>query len=269
MGKYADIENQLYNEARAVTDKSIIKGTKKVNFDETTKGLNGFEETDAFGRLHPPEKIEIRAAIQQMRKEMSPEARTGKIKMGLEEMEDIIQTGTGEFIGGGGEVRLPGTFTKARATRSWLSEESAKAFKKGDGNLGIAYRNLKDLLERDLKKAVGDNAWEVWKEADAFKTEAEVMKQIFGTKAEVRPGTYDLKKVQANIKKIDRKKLKATFSEDEIKVLDHIGDPGWIAAFQKTHPTISRFIRHITYWGWAAPVAYGIGKSIAGRGVNK
>lgn len=238
MGELQNVEKQLYDKAGGLTTKG-----QKVNFESTTKGLNEFEQTDIFGRLKPPEKAQMRSTINQIRKEISPGARTGKTTLSPQEMEDIIQTGTGEFIQGGGEVRLPGTFTQARATRSWLSEESYKAFQKGDKNLGIAYQNLKNTIEKDLEKSVGTDTWSAWKEADAFKTRKHLMDEIFGQQAEIKPGKYEFAKVKKNIKDIPTQRFEvAGFSKEDINALHQISDVGKFRTYVETHPLLKAII---------------------------
>ncbi len=262
MGEFRDIEKQLYKEAESITPKG-----QKVNFEDFNKSLDDFTRKDnqTFGRLKPPEKKEIRQAIDQIQREISPEVRgglRGRTQIDPEQLADLVERGGFEDVG---SVTEPGTFEAARATRSWLSEESAKAYKAGNNNLGKAYRELTNKLEKDLQKAVGKDAWATWKEADAFKTRSSIVKQIFGTKAEVRPGTYNPKTVEANIKKIPKERLEANFSKDEIQILNHIGDPGWIEAFSKTHPGTSRFLRHLVYWSVPSYLLYKTVRAVSGR----
>jgi len=233
-----NVEQQLYKKAEGLTPKP-----QKVNFENFTENLNKFEETNTFGRLKPPEKVEIRNVIKQIRKEISPSARGGKTQITPEELEDIMQTGTGEFVGGTGQVRMPGTFEQARATRSWLSEESAKSFQKGDKVKGMAYRDLKNTLEKDLEKSVGKDTWSAWKEADSFKTRKHIMDKVFGREVEVRPGQYDFRKIKKAINDIPTKRFEAGgFSNEEIKALRKISDAhGWRLAIEN-HPALKLIV---------------------------
>lgn len=248
IGELQNIETQLYDKAQKMTPQP-----QKVNFETLTEKLNDFEQTDLFGRLKPPEKVQIRSAIKQIRKEISPTVRTGKTQVTPEEFQDIMDTGTGQFVEGTGEVKLPGTFTSARATRSWLSEESARAFEKGDKNLGTAYRDLKNGIEGDLEKSVGGNTWSAWKEADSFKTRKHMMDDIFGRTSEKSPGVYDFRKIKKEISDIPKQRLEsAGFSNEEIKGLNEIGDATTFRIMVENHPSLKVIIP------WAVLEAVGI-----------
>lgn len=250
MGELTNVEQQLYKKAEGLTPKG-----QKVNFENFTENLNKFEETTTFGRLKPPEKVEIRNVIKQIRKEISPSARGGRTQITPEELEDIMQTGTGEFAGGTGQVRMPGTFEQARATRSWLSEESAKSFQRGDKVKGIAYRDLKNTLEKDLEKSVGKDTWSAWKEADSFKTRKHIMDEVFGREVERRPGQYDFRKIKNRINGIPTERFKAAgFSNEEIKGLHKISDTGTFRMLVENHPSLKLVAPLAILQGFGIPV---------------